>query len=241
VLKILLKYGDEVVAVTETESDCVTIGRRPENDIRIDNLAVSNDHARILVSGGRLYVEDMGSTNGTYVHEKRIDRRWPLNPGDVVHIGKHTLHFDFSADGAAPSVRRDPVVRRETNLDRTLILQTRKQNERRLREAGSAPAFDGPVGVLRVTKGRLARSEYSLPGNLSLIGKDPGADIRLHGFLAPKIAGFVHRDEKGYSLIPPQKKNRLRLNGKPVRRSTPLRPGDVIRIGGVGLSFHLER
>lgn len=237
-LRILLKFGDNLVGVTEMTGKQVMVGRSPENDLQIDNLSVSNVHARILESEGRYFVEDAGSTNGTFVHEKRIDRKWPLNPGDVVMIGKHTLRFEFGGDAAPADVRSDPVVRRQLNLDKTMMLKTRKQQEREIRNR--TPEDDmGPVGVLRVAAGSLSRKQYELTGNMSLIGKDPGADIRLSGFFTPAIAGFVHRDEKGYSIIPPQKKNKLKLNGRPVQKGTTLKSGDRIDVGSYAFTFQL--
>jgi len=240
-LRILLEFGDELMGMTEMAGKQVTVGRSPENDLQIDNLSVSNFHARILESDGRYYVEDAGSTNGTFVHEKKIDRRWPLNEGDVVMIGKHTLRFEFGGEASA-DVRSDPVLRRQANLDKTMILKTRKQEERNMRERSShVPPEDdfGPVGVLQVTAGSLPKSRYELTDNMSLIGTDPGADIRLKGFFTPAIAGFVHRDEKGYSLIPPQKKNKIKLNGRSLQKGTALKTGDRVAVGAYIFTFQL--
>jgi pSer/pThr/pTyr-binding forkhead associated (FHA) protein len=68
----------------------LTIGRLKENDIVIDNLSVSRLHARILLEGERVFLEDQGSGNGCVVNGRRVDRA-PIGPGDAIHIGKHEL------------------------------------------------------------------------------------------------------------------------------------------------------
>jgi pSer/pThr/pTyr-binding forkhead associated (FHA) protein len=89
-LKLLFKFKDSILREIETEKTEVTIGRIASNDIQIDNVAVSAHHARI-VQDGRLYViEDLNSTNGTFVNENKITRR-VLKANDVITIGKHSL------------------------------------------------------------------------------------------------------------------------------------------------------
>jgi len=69
-----------------------SVGRRPYNDIVIDNLAVSGEHAVLHLQGGEVAIEDLGSTNGTYVNGKPV-RRSPLHHGDTVQVGKFTLRL----------------------------------------------------------------------------------------------------------------------------------------------------
>lgn len=71
----------------------VTLGRKPDNDIRIDDSTVSNYHAQIIDDEKTASVEDLNSTNGTYVNGSRISKH-TLSPGDVIVIGKHTLVYD---------------------------------------------------------------------------------------------------------------------------------------------------
>lgn len=237
-LRIFVKFNNEVTRIFDTDESRVTIGRSPENDIQIDNLAVSSTHALIIKSDDRYFIEDLNSTNGTYVNEKKIDKRWPINTNDTVTIGKHALAFEMG-DNFDTVPQMGSKSSGMDHMDQTMILETRRQHELNER-AGGIQAYkkEGPPpGRLIVRNGSLARKEYTLTGNLSLIGKDSGADIRLEGWLAPKIAGFVHRDESGYSLIPPQKQNKLRLNGKRIDRSEKLNAEDVISIGGVKLLF----
>lgn len=98
--KLTLSFNDNVVGEFELDQESIVIGRRPESDIQIDNLAVSGRHARIMTIAGESFLEDLGSTNGTFVNGKQI-KKHPLSDGDLVTIGKHSLRYADA--GAAPA------------------------------------------------------------------------------------------------------------------------------------------
>ena len=114
-LKIELKYQGKNLATYETENEQISIGRNVKNDIQIDNPAVSSSHAIIKKVMNAYFVEDLESTNGTFVNEKKVDR-YELLDGDEVIIGKHSLKCHY-------------VNRSGQNFDKTVILDTRKQKE----------------------------------------------------------------------------------------------------------------
>jgi pSer/pThr/pTyr-binding forkhead associated (FHA) protein len=89
-LTIELKFNNAVLKTIETDKEIITIGRNVKNDIQIDNLSVSKQHARIVKHQGKYFIEDMKSTNGTYLNEKKITKQ-KLTNNDVITIGKHTL------------------------------------------------------------------------------------------------------------------------------------------------------
>ncbi len=89
-LIIELKFNNAVLKTIETDKEVITIGRDVKNDIQIDNLSVSKQHARIVKHQGKYFIEDMKSTNGTYLNEKKIAKE-KLTNNDVITIGKHTL------------------------------------------------------------------------------------------------------------------------------------------------------
>lgn len=89
-LTIELKFNNAVLKTLETDKGVITIGRNVKNDIQIDNLSVSKQHARIVKHQGKYFIEDMKSTNGTYLNEKKIAKE-NLTNNDVITIGKHTL------------------------------------------------------------------------------------------------------------------------------------------------------
>lgn len=70
-----------------------TIGREPGNAVRIDEDSVSAQHALLRYNGGRWWLEDLGSTNGTYLNDVRVTGRAPVRSGDVIQIGRITVRF----------------------------------------------------------------------------------------------------------------------------------------------------
>ncbi len=93
-LTILLKFNDKILKTIESDKNEIVIGRNAENDIVIENLAVSKQHARIVKQDGTYYVEDLNSTNGTYLNKIRITKN-DLNNNDIIIIGKHSLEIHF--------------------------------------------------------------------------------------------------------------------------------------------------
>jgi len=94
------------------DKEVMTIGRKEDNDIRIENLAVSGHHARLLTIFEDSFLEDLNSTNGTYVNGQPVDKH-PLKNGDVISIGKHELRYinesaDVGDDGEKTVLIRKP-------------------------------------------------------------------------------------------------------------------------------------
>jgi pSer/pThr/pTyr-binding forkhead associated (FHA) protein len=116
-LQIELQYAGSVLATYDSENDLITIGRDPNNDIHIDSLAISSRHAQIRKVMNAYFIEDLKSTNGTFVNEKKI-AKYELLDGDQVIIGKHCLLFHLQKK-----------TRAQTGFDQTMVLDTRKQKE----------------------------------------------------------------------------------------------------------------
>ncbi len=116
-LEIKLSFDNATLANYETENELISIGRNPQNDIQIDNMAVSNFHAVVKKVMNAYFIEDLKSTNGTFVNEKKIDK-YELLDGDEIIIGKHSLFFNFVTKSGKPGL-----------FDETVILDTRKQKE----------------------------------------------------------------------------------------------------------------
>src|SRR5208283_2416767 len=95
-----LSFGDSVLKDIPVGVNAVTIGRSPQEDIFIDNPAVSFHHARIFSQSGVYYVQDLGSLNGTLLNGVRITQA-PLTYGDVITVGKHTIRFARDVPGGA--------------------------------------------------------------------------------------------------------------------------------------------
>jgi pSer/pThr/pTyr-binding forkhead associated (FHA) protein len=235
--RLLLKFDSTVLKEIPLGSRPVTIGRAPDNEMAIDNLAVSNYHARIYGEAGRLVVEDLNSLNGTFVNDMRVERA-TLRDGDLVQVGKHHIQVDNSHDAALPvdAWRKPPAPK----VDETMVLDTQERREmlRQAVVAGERSQISPErvrVPTLSVLAGRANQSEYVLSGKLTVIGRSEMATVRLRGWFAPRIAAQIHKREDGYYLgvgdrIP-------KINGQPIASATLLRDGDVIQIGRLRLNF----
>ena len=104
--KLVVSLDGVVIKEVQIIKDKTTLGRRPYNDIVIDNLAVSGEHAVIFATGDDVYLEDLGSTNGTTVNGQPIKKHL-LQSGDVVDIGKYRLKYLLEGRGSGEEVDID--------------------------------------------------------------------------------------------------------------------------------------
>ena len=93
-LRIILKFNSTVLRELTIDQDEIIIGRDAGNDIQIDNMAVSREHAKIITGPAYYFIEDLNSTNGTFVNGKKIKKKF-LKKDDEVSIGKHSLQIVF--------------------------------------------------------------------------------------------------------------------------------------------------
>ncbi|MDE3226122.1 MAG: FHA domain-containing protein [Nitrospirota bacterium] len=120
--KIIVKFNEAVIRDVPLNREQLTIGRKPDNDVVIDNPAVSGHHAKLSRVQAVYFLEDLGSTNGTFVNEKKIDKR-QLKNGDRVTIGKHLLIYEDEVKGMPPP---PPPA---SDSDKTVVLDTQRQRE----------------------------------------------------------------------------------------------------------------
>ena len=90
--RLILSLDNQVLAEYNMTKERYTVGRLPDNDVRIDNPAVSGHHSLIINILNDSFLEDLNSTNGTYVNGKLI-KKHALQHGDVITIGHHQLRF----------------------------------------------------------------------------------------------------------------------------------------------------
>lgn len=127
--KLYLTFEGRPLKEFTLSHGAVTIGRLPDNLVQVDNLAVSGHHAKIYWDSDRYVLEDLGSTNGTYVNEQRIGRH-ELKDGDKVLIGKHTLEFadEWHEDGEGVE-EKTQVTAPVPQMHATVMLDTKKAKE----------------------------------------------------------------------------------------------------------------
>jgi pSer/pThr/pTyr-binding forkhead associated (FHA) protein len=229
---ITLKFKDNVLGrYLIHKGKSLTIGRRNDNDIVIENLAVSGHHAKIDSVGDAFVLVDLQSKNGSFVNERLVNSHW-LKNGDVVSIGKHFLVF--STEDNAPAVQDAPA-----EINKTMVMDT--SNYRSMVEK-SAPVMPKPLMRHDDASGYLAylsggQGKVNLASKLIKIGKAPTSEIVVKGLLVGWTAATVSRRPDGYYLSYAGGFSRPRVNDQPVKTSVMLRDLDVIAIGSVTLQF----
>ena len=236
--KLILKFDNRVLNEVVVGARPVTIGRLPDNALVIDNAAVPGHHARVFREGDRVVLEDLKSTNGTFVHEQRITRH-VLSDGDLVRIGKHTVSFDAKAGGAEAAEVPQPVV---PELGGTVMLNSKDHQALMARFApqgsAGAPVVAGTrVGVLHAVVDGVER-EFPLRDATSFIGKSDTALVRLKGWFKPKVALAIARKRDSYTATPMQGKTIV--NGQRVTGRHELKDGDMLQVSGLTLEFRMK-
>ncbi|HEU0224793.1 MAG TPA: FHA domain-containing protein [Steroidobacteraceae bacterium] len=220
-----------------------TIGRLPDNDVRIDNAAVSGHHGLIINILNDSFLEDLNSTNGTYVNGKLI-KKHALTHGDVITIGHHHLRF---VDSQVESTEQD-------EFERTLVIQPGQVSEARLRAATEqvAPPTTSPPppqpparpaataayaekgaparpAKLQVLSGQFAGRELELAKTLTTLGR-PGVQVAA---ISRRADGYyvVHVESTKPGDFP-------LVNGQPIGpQARRLHDNDVVTLAGVKMGF----
>lgn len=113
--RIIVKFNNTVLKEIKIDQDVIVIGRDPGNDIQVDNMAVSREHARIIKEQNYYLIEDLKSTNGTFVNGKKINKKF-LTKDDEISIGKHILQVALEDH---PAIAKEP---KPKGIDRTYKL-----------------------------------------------------------------------------------------------------------------------
>lgn len=235
--KLSLTFEGRTVKEVPIGNRPVTIGRSPDNDLPVDNLAVSNHHARVYYEGSRLVVEDLDSLNGTFVNDLRVERA-TLHDGDSIHVGKHSIKVDASHDAplpydtgrktAAPSINETMVL--DTKARREMLQQAAAMGERTQFASGRIK-----VPTIVVLSGKTPNHEYVLTNKLTTLGKSSMATIQFKGWFKPQMAAQISQRDDGYYIGPGDKNPTV--NGTPISGPTRLKDGDIIEVCGVRMNF----
>src|ERR1700729_2168470 len=232
--RLILSLDSQVMAEYNMNKERYTIGRLPDNDIRIDNGAVSGHHSLIINILNDSFLEDLNSTNGTYVNGKLI-KKHALQHGDVVTVGHHQLRF----------VEDDE---QQDEFEKTMVIQPSARPVERLRTAsevadqasagvsataGSRALADGASLVknakLQVLSGAFAGRELELSKALTTLGR-PGVQVAA---ITRRAEGYyiVHVDSGKENDYP-------QVNGVPIGpQARRLNDNDVVQLAGVKMGF----
>jgi len=268
--KLSLKFNDNVLQEVVLSGGVVTIGRQPDNLIRIDNPIVSGHHARIFWENNHYVLEDNESFNATYLNNRRVSRA-ALNDGDVIVIGKHRIEFHSSAgkrDVSSTSASQDRTTVWQAHVEKaappqleaTMVLDAGRLKQMMAKmaaAAGAAPVRpagialvpacepmavkERQIGRVTIVAGRTERREYVLSSKLTSIGKSKMASIRLKRWFAPRVAASIHQREEGYFLVRAAKNIRVKVNDVEMTQSQyELKSGDRFEVAGIVGKFGYE-
>src|SRR5450432_1288717 len=151
--RLMLSLDGQILAEYNMNKERYTIGRLPDNDIRIDNPAVSGHHSLIINILNDSFLEDLNSTNGTYVNGKLI-KKHAMQHGDVITVGHHQLRFvDSQETGEAE----------QDEFEKTMVITPSTQGEERIRRVG--------VAVDQAAKAVAATKRPGVPDNATALPK----------------------------------------------------------------------
>jgi hypothetical protein len=218
--KMIVSIDGVVIKEVQLSKDRTTLGRRPYNDIVIDNLAVSGEHAVLLMTGNEVYLEDLNSTNGTYVNGKAVTKQL-LQNSDTVEIGTYKIKYINEAPGAG--------------FEKTMIFKPGAVGMPTPGAASQPGVAAGPARApdavalhasIKVLSGAAAGREVPLVKVVTTIGK-PGVAVaaitrRPHGFVVAHVDGG----------------NKPTLNGAAIgAEPVSLKNGDLLELAGTQMQF----
>jgi len=211
--KLVVSLDNVVIKEFQITKERTTLGRRPYNDIVIDNLAVSGEHAVLTAAQSDVFIEDLNSTNGTYINGKAVKKQL-LSNNDVVEVGKYRIKF--LAEDAE-------------DYEKTMILRPGAFG-RTPGTIGAAPAAAGPAAAgpasIKVLNGGAAGREVLLTKVVTTVGK-PGVQV-----------ASVTKRPGGYVLSHVEGSRRPTINGQPLGDdSVSLKHGDIIDLAGTQMQF----
>ncbi len=225
---VILRFKDREIGRWEMDRPKLRIGRTPDNDIVIDNLAVSRLHAIIEEEKGSFYVRDCESLNGTTVNGARTTRR-QLQDGDEISIGKHTISFRLPGGHAIPEA--DTVA----GFDQTVIVS---------RSALNKPA--DPTTTVSPTSSKTPRlvihTDYGdrvleIADDGVTIGRDLDADVRVDAMFVASRHAEITRENGRFVLRRVGGLRPVKVRGKSVKE-IELQDNDEIKIASESFVFH---
>ena len=230
---LVISIDGAVIKEVQLTKERTTLGRRPYNDIVIDNLAVSGEHAVLSIVDGTVIIEDLRSTNGTYVNGQPILRQ-TLNHGDLLDIGKYKIRFvqqqvSASSRSALAAIAAAVEATRPAPLAEDLPSQFSTQTPSGF-DHTLPPSMAGLAtrqAAIRMLNGNAAGREVPLVKVVTTLGK-PGVAV---ASITQRHHGFVLAQLEGDALS-------LKLNGQEIgRRPMPLQHGDTVELAGTQMQF----
>ena len=220
--------------------DTLLIGRDNVNDIVIDNLAVSAQHAKIESIGKGFLFVDLDSENGSYVNKHHSKSHW-LNHSDTITIGKHTLEFSNQTNPKQQKIKTS-MITRTMQLDSKKIRELMKLHTSENKDNIDAKRTDSAkksaqIAMLSYLSGN--KKDVRLMDNLIKIGKDAKSDVLVKGFGVGKTAAVINKMANDWYISYVQGFSKPHVNSAPLKKAIKLNNFDIITIGSTELQFIL--
>ena len=242
--KLILSMDGLVLKEIPLTKERLTIGRKPHNDIQIDNLAISGEHAVVVSILNDSFLEDLNSTNGTLVNGQPVKKHF-LKNGDVVELGKYKLKYVIepvslteASDFEKTTVVRPGSIKLPVS-DSLLAMAPGAASD--LTQSGpfaaqaaaatvaSAPTVSAALAVIQILNGSNAGRELELAKTLTTLGK-PGVQVAV-----------IARRPNGYFLTHVEGTQFPVVNGKVLdAQAHPLNDHDVIELAGIKMEFFFK-
>ncbi|MFN0118661.1 MAG: FHA domain-containing protein [Elusimicrobiota bacterium] len=252
--KIYVKFNSAVIKEIPIDKDEISIGRKPNNDIAIDHPTISGFHGKIKKMGDHYIIEDLNSTNGTFLNGQRI-KSGRIKHKDQVGIAGHVLEFitDKEPDNLPAPVENTPDLNQEEPkkdsiesqremLRKSLGLPPKEESssisEIQNNLSPEPPKTDLKYGVIRIVSGGVnGQTEILLKDLVTYIGGADQSAIKIKGFLVPGLAAAISRRPEGY-FLKAVKAGYPKVNGTPVKEQIFLENGALIEAGGTNMVFY---
>ncbi|WP_153115366.1 FHA domain-containing protein [Rhodocyclus tenuis] len=236
--KLILSMDGLVLKEIPLDKERMSIGRKPHNDIQIDNLAISGEHAAVVTILNDSFLEDMNSTNGTLVNGQPIKKHF-LKNGDVIELGKYKLKYlaEAGAADAADFERsmftRPAAARRPPSAADSTAAQPLPPLNPGLASPAGAAARQPPAATLlaavKLLNGANVGRELELTKALTTLGR-PGVQVAVIS-RRPHAYFIAHAEGTQFPLV----------NGRAIGgQEHPLRDHDVLEIAGIRMEFFLK-
>ncbi len=242
--KLILSMDGLVLKEILLNKERMTIGRKASNDIQIDNLAISGEHAAVVTILNDSFLEDLNSTNGTLVNGQPVKKHF-LKNGDVVELGKYKLKYvaEQVQHAEAADFEKTMVIRQNTlksapveqagAAPATPAASANKASDEAPAAAAAAPAAQPAaavaLGAIQILNGANAGRELELTKTLTTLGK-PGVQVAV---IAKRPHGYFITHVEGASFPV--------LNGQVLdAQAHPLQDHDVIELAGIKMEFFLK-
>lgn len=214
--KIIVSLDDNLIKVVPLNKDRMTLGRRPYNDIVVDNLAVSGEHAALQVIGHDYFIEDLNSTNGTYINEQKVKRQI-LKNGDNIEIGKYAIRYFQDGINPQSTALNDGDLGLDAESDTPI-----EDKKPLFKQAKFAEAYV----AIKILSGASTGKELPLVKVVTTIGK-PGEAV---------IA--ITKRPKSYMVAHVEGATRPLLNGVTFGiDAVQLKNGDLFELAGTAMQF----